>query len=62
MSVSKIPSLDLTPSIHELNTGVIILTVSGGSQSQKMGLFPFDPPLRGDFDYVKILKPVAERR
>ena len=28
-------------------SGVIILTVSGGYHSQKMGLFPFNPPLRG---------------
>ena len=27
--------------------GVIALTVSGGYQSQKMGLFLFNPPLRG---------------
>ena len=37
--------------------GVMILTVSGGDQSQKMGLFPLGPPLRGDFDHGKILKP-----
>ena len=29
-----------------LLTGIIILTVSGGYQSQKMGLVPFSPPLR----------------
>ena len=29
------------------STGVITLTVSGGYQSPKMGLFPFNPPLRG---------------
>ena len=28
-------------------TGIMILTVCGGYQSQKMGLFPFNPPLRG---------------
>ena len=28
-------------------SGVIILTVSGGCQSQEMGLFPLNPPLRG---------------
>ena len=35
--------------------GVIILTVSGGDQSQKMRLFPFNPPLNGgDFDHCKM--------
>ena len=28
------------------SSGVILFTVSGGGQSQKMGRFPFDPPLR----------------
>ena len=28
-------------------TGVIILTISGGYHSQEMGLFSFNPPLRG---------------
>ena len=30
-----------------LKPGVIILTVSRGYQSQKMGVFPFNPSLRG---------------
>ena len=41
-----------------VKTGVIILTVSRGYQSQKIGLFSFNPPLRGDFDHGKIMKPV----
>ena len=36
--------------------GVIILTVSGGYQSQKFGLFPFNPPLRDG----KIRRPVGQ--
>ena len=31
----------------DMGTGVIILTVSGGYQSQKMWEFPFNPPLGG---------------
>ena len=39
--------------------GVIILTISGGYRSQKLGLFPFNPPLNGgDFDHGKRMKPV----
>ena len=33
-----------------------MFAVSGGYQSQKMGLFPFNPPLRGDFDHGKIMR------
>ena len=33
--------------IYILYPGVIILTVSGGYQSQEMGRFPFNPPLSG---------------
>ena len=41
-----------------LAAGVIILTVSGGSSSQKMWLFPFSPPLNGgDFDHGNIVRP-----
>ena len=39
--------------------GVIILTVSGGYQSQKMWLFPLNPPLTvgGDFDHGQKMRP-----
>ena len=40
-------------------TGVIILTVSGGYQSQKMWVFPVNPPLTvgGNFDHGNTMKP-----
>ena len=38
--------------------GVIILTVSGGYQSQEMWWLPFKPPLSGDFDHGKTMRPV----
>ena len=43
-----------------LFSGVIVLTVFGGYQSQKRGLFPFNLPLNGgDFDHGKIMRPVS---
>ena len=33
--------------LRSSSPAVMILTVYGGHQSQKMGLFPFNPPLRG---------------
>ena len=42
--------------------GVIILTVSAGYQIQRMGLFPFNPPLRhlvNNFDHAKLMEPVS---
>ena len=42
---------------HQPVSGVIILTVSGGYQSQKMGLFPLTHHLGGDFDHGKIMRP-----
>ena len=33
--------------VRQTHSGVIILTVSGGYQSQKWGLFPLYPPLGG---------------
>ena len=39
------------------SAGVIILTVSAGYPSQRMGLFPFNPALNGgDFGHGKIIR------
>ena len=38
---------DQGPKFEAIGSRVIILTVSGGYQSQKMGLFPFNPPRLG---------------
>ena len=39
----------------------LILTVSGGYQSQKTGLFPFNHYSGGDFDHGKRMRPVLFR-
>ena len=44
--------------IEAIETGTIILTVSGGYQSQKWGCFPITHHLGGDFDHGKTMRPV----
>ena len=40
-------------------SGDIILTVSEGYQSQKMGVFPLTHHFWGDFDHVRMMRPVC---
>ena len=58
----KLSAVDLRtaplPTSTDNHTGVIILTISGGYQSQKVGLFAFNPPLTIDFDPSKARWPV----
>ena len=42
--------------------GIMILTVSGGYQSQKWGCFPLTHYLGGDFDHGKTMRPVSHQQ